>query len=75
MEPDVRPEPEPLGHRLDALALTRADQADDVERTHALPRLVPEFGEKECQPPFQFGLPLRAKRLSRHDRFPKPDPS
>ena len=75
MEAIVCAEAEPFGHRLDALALARTDQAGDVERAHPLPRLVPEPGEKRREPTLKLRLPTRANHLSRHDRLPAADPS
>ena len=46
MEPIVRSKTKALGHRLDALAITRSNQASDVKRAHALSRLVPEALEE-----------------------------
>ena len=69
----MRPEPEPLGHRLDVLAITRSDQASHVERGHALPRLVPEALEERRQPPLQINSSAPTDTRSRHDRLPTAD--
>lgn len=75
VEPIVCAEPEPLGHRLDALAIAWPYQPGNVERAHPLARLVAKSLQEGREPPFQITLPARADTLSRHDRLSKADPS
>src|SRR4051812_5455675 len=45
---------EPLGHRLNALAIARTDQSRHVERTHLSPRLVTQPIQKRLEPASKF---------------------
>src|SRR3954469_13131708 len=52
----------PRGHRLDALALARQDQALEVERRPAPLLLAPQPRQERPEPPFEFGLPTVSRR-------------
>jgi hypothetical protein len=47
----------PSGHRLQALALTRADQPGHIERAHAPTGRVMQVREKRLKPGLEFVLP------------------
>jgi hypothetical protein len=47
----------PGGHRLQALALTRPDQASDIERAHAPPGRMMKRGEEGFEPGLKFVFP------------------
>ena len=47
----------PGGHRLQALALTRPDQARHIERAHASPSRMMKRGEERFEPGLKFVLP------------------
>src|SRR5215471_1116926 len=49
-------------HRLDALAVTRADQSPHIGRAHLCSRLVPQRTHKRREPAFQIGLPVLIHR-------------
>src|SRR5271168_4034419 len=46
-------------HRLDALAVARANQACHVERTHPPARLVPQPRQERRKPPLEIPIPVR----------------
>lgn len=75
MEPIVCAEAEPVGHRLNALAIARPDQPGNVERIHPLPRLVAEPFQEGRKPPLRITTPACAGIASSHDRLPEADPS
>jgi len=50
------------GHRLDALAIPRADQSRNISRTHPPARFVPRGPYKRGQPRIQFATPIRSHR-------------
>src|SRR5438876_4152689 len=52
-------ERKPPRHRLNALAIARADQRRYVERTHLAPRLVPQPIQKRLEPPSKLVFPIR----------------
>src|SRR6476620_2835589 len=49
----------PLRHRLNALAIARADQTRYVKRTHPPPRLVPQPLQKRLQPASELLTPIQ----------------
>jgi hypothetical protein len=55
-----------LGHRLNALAITRADQPRYVKRTHPLPRLVTQTLQEWPEPPPKLAFPTHPR--VRHGR-------
>jgi len=59
-------ERKPPRHRLDALAIARADQPRHVERTHPAPRLVPQPIQKWLEPTPKLAFPIL--RLASHGR-------
>ncbi len=75
VEPIVCSEAEPLGHRLNALAIAWSDQPGHVERAHPPARPVAEPRQEGREPPLQITLHARAGALLRHDRLSKADPS
>jgi hypothetical protein len=52
-------ERKPPRHRLNALAIARADQPRHVQRTHPAPCLVPQSTQKRHEPTFKLVLPIR----------------
>src|SRR5262249_53869419 len=64
-------ERKPPRHRLNALAIARADQPRHVQRTHPAPCLVPQSTQKRHEPTFKLVLPIR--HPANHGRpLPKP---
>lgn len=59
-------ERKPPRHRLNALAIARADQPRHIERAHLSPRLVPQPIQKRLQPTSKLFLPIRCP--ARHGR-------
>src|SRR6266536_1448984 len=55
-----------LGHRLNALAITRADQPRYVNRAHPLPRLVTQTLQEWLEPPPKLAFPTHPR--VRHGR-------
>ena len=53
-------QPQPLGHELRALALTRPELARHVERAHRPSHRMPQRLQERRQPASQFHLPMRA---------------
>src|SRR5262249_57086288 len=62
-------ERKPPRHRLNALAIARADQPRYVERTHLAPRLVPQPIQKRLGPTSKLVFPIQ--RPANHGRPPK----
>jgi len=59
-------ERKPPRHRLNALAIARADQPRYVERTHLAPRLVPQPIQKRLGPTSKLVFPIQ--RPANHGR-------
>ena len=59
-------------HRLDALAITRPDQAGNVERAHPAPRRVRKPCQKRLKPSLQIAPPLRVRYHRQSARMPIP---
>ena len=70
MKPVVFARGEPLGHRLHALAVARADQTSHVKRAHPPPFGVAEPIEERLEPARELCCPVTPRR--RHGRLPKP---
>src|SRR5437868_6639687 len=70
VQPIVRPKRKPLGHRLNALAITRTDQSRYVSWAHPPPRLVPQSVQKRPEPALQVLRPIQCCPC--HGRPPKP---
>ena len=62
-------ERKPPRHRLNALAIARADQPRYVERTHLAPRLVPQPIQKRLGPTSKLVSPIQ--RPANHGRPPQ----
>ena len=56
----------PLGHRLNALAIARADQPRYVERTHSSPRFMTQPIQKRLEPTPKLFFPIQ--RPANHGR-------
>ena len=56
----------PLRHRLNALAIARADQPRHVERAHLSPRLVTQPIQERLEPTSKLFFPIQ--RLASHGR-------
>src|SRR5580704_9131953 len=64
VQPVVVARRDPLGHRPDALAVTRPDQPRHIERTHPPPRLVAKPSHERRQPPPKLVPPIRHPQRS-----------